>query len=303
MPPNPDDTLTMTSPDGSSSSMTFGDLERVTESMRRRDDQLARLAKLMDIADLPLFRPLAGLDELTPASAVRVLADGVYTSRRTASKLKLENKQFAWLDPETGHPVSGKLVVSYAPGEARIRPASLKLASLVFRNRKASAPDIASVVFQMLRELLKPEALDVAVVPAASSTDVVEVGRVTWKVGEARVYDPLEELVRLTLSIEVPRAIEHVRERGGVDKADVAVATKFIREIVAERKWETVNGHQSQELLDNLVRATAIAAMNKGGVGLFGLTFDAGTEAPDAPKPEQTDFVVWADGVARPAEG
>lgn len=299
-----DDTLTIDEPGKPALTMTFDDVERITESMRRRNDQLARLAKLVDIADLPLFRPLILPDELTTIGAVEVLADGVYMSLRSSSKLKLENKQLSWVDPETNHPTVGKVVVVYAPGGTRLRPSALKLACLVFRSRRASAPDIAAVLFQMLRELLNPEALDITVTPATSATDVCEVGKVTWKQGEGAVYDPIEELVRLTLSIEVPRAIKHIQERGGFDKSDVEISTKYVHEIISERQWATAVGYESEDLLSNLVRAVAIAAHSKGGCRLFGLEFDAGCEAADPPKAPvtsatQVDIEEW---VASPGE-
>lgn len=299
-----DDTVTISEPGGPSITMTFDDVERITESMRRREDQLARLAKLADLADLPIFRPLALPGDLTAFSAMQLLHEGTYTSTRSCSTITMQHQQFAWVDAETGYPIVGKLVVRYAPGSLRLRPTALKLASLAFRSRKATAQDIASVLFQALREILIPEALDITVTPSVGKTDVCEVGKVSWKQGEGRVYDPLEELVRLTLTVEVPRAIAHIQERGGFDRSDVDIATKYIREIVSERKWESANGHQSQDLLDNLVRAVAIAAHSKGGCRLFGLEFDAGSEAPDPPKASaaQVDIEEWvaSPGEARP---
>lgn len=235
--------------------------------------RLAQLVELVEVADLPLFAPLATPQDYSPRSAVEVLQQGVYHGVRSCSEITLEARG-SWVDAETGMPEMGKIQIVYTPSGARLRKDALRLALLLFRARATTPQDLAAVLHGMLRLLLGPSALAVTVIPEGAS-GVKEKGKVKWKSddGDGNVFSPEEELTRVVLDLSVPRRIEELRRRGGPSKENVAIAEKGLVEILDSKSWKG-----SGDQRDALVYALAVCAFRPEGSRCFGLTFHAGED-------------------------
>lgn len=235
--------------------------------------RLAQLVELVEVADLPLFAPLATPQDYSPRSAVEVLQQGVYHGVRSCSEITLEARG-SWVDAETGMPEMGKIQIVYTPSGARLRKDALRLALLLFRARATTPQDLAAVLHGMLRLLLGPSALAVTVIPEGAS-GVKEKGKVKWKSddGDGNVFSPEEELTRVVLDLSVPRRIEELRRRGGPSKENVALAEKGLVEILDSKSWKG-----SGDQRDALVYALAVCAFRPEGSRCFGLTFHAGED-------------------------
>lgn len=241
--------------------------------------ELERVAQLMDVGDLPLFRPLAAPNEMSPAVALATLAAGVWRSTRTLTRFKMNWDRLEWIDAESGHPTAGKLSIAYAtPGGQRLRFASLRVACLVFRNRVSTADTLASILFQALRAALSPCELVVVIAPHTSKGEIQGIAEIKWKDDDEGmdVFSAREELIRAILALEVPGRIERLYAGAEVDKATCTIAAKHLREALVNGAWEHARGTQLDDLLTEYCMAAALAAFTPGGIRLFGLHFDAG---------------------------
>lgn len=236
--------------------------------------RLQQLIELVEVADLPLFAPLATPQDLSTRNAVDVLQRGVYHGVRSCSEIGLEARA-SWIDAETGLPETGKIQITYTPDGARLRRDALQIALLLFRSRAATPQDLAAILHGILRLLLGPSALAVTVTPD-SRGGVTEKGKVKWKADAERldtVFSPEEELTRVVLDLSVPRRIEELRRRGGPSKENVALAEKGLVEILDSKSWKG-----SGDQRDALVYALAVCAFRPEGSRCFGLTFHAGED-------------------------
>lgn len=273
--------------------------------------RLAQLVELVEVADLPLFAPLATPQDYSPRSAVEVLQQGVYHGVRSCSEIGLEARA-SWIDAETGLPETGKIQITYTPDGARLRRDALQIALLLFRSRAATPQDLAAILHGILRLLLGPSALAVTVTPD-SRGGVTEKGKVKWKADTERldtVFSPDEELVRVQLDLVVPGRIEELRKRGGPSREAVALAEKGLGEILDSRSWRAASDQR-----EALAYALAVCAFRPDGSRAFGLRFHAGEdglgieasdlrEVEDAEEVElaQTDVEDWMEGMMRGAD-
>lgn len=248
-------------------------------------DRRSRLLEILAVEGLPLFSPLATPTDLSPISAVELLEEGLYEDVRSSSKITLSTDRASWIDAEVQRPVIGKVTVTYVPSRLRLRRTALDMALLTFRSRSCTVQALAAVLFGALATLLAPDELKVVV--TAGVDGIKDTGEVSKKFveGGSHVFDAAEELTRVVLSVEVPRLIGELRQRGGPPTQAVTAALDALKQILESRSWSYASDQR-----EALAYSLAVAAFQAGGARAFGLDFYAGDgiESSETPEPAHT---------------
>lgn len=246
------------------------------------------LMVLGHMADLPLFSTYQGVD--APASleeAWEVLADATYTTRRVVSKETIKT-DIHYVDHETGRMTSAALTVSYVPGGRLLPRAAFVHALGYFAHQRTTSGQLAALLRGALKELLWPLKLKVSVKPTPSFGAASESVSEYNSEDKGPAFTLVEEMLRVFLTIDVPRRIEAIKADADAPSADeIKEARDAARTLIAQlsdgglRIAQDVNtGGGDSLVLGQIAHAVAVASFEPGGVRFCGMDFEAWPPEP-----------------------